>query len=79
MTIFGARVREARLSRGLTQSDVVKQLAQLGVPATQGYLSLIESGSRKEPKVDKIIALSLLLDISLDEIIFTERDRDDQF
>ena len=61
---FGQYLKELRKSKKIG----VNQLAlKSGVSASQ--ISRIESGKRKEPKIETIEKLSLALDVSMDEML----------
>ena len=66
---FGSSVRQRRLQKKLTQEDLVQELRRMGVGITQGYISLLESGNRKDPNIAKVLALAAVLDISLDGLL----------
>lgn len=61
--VFGARVRELRHERGLTQSDVAERA---GVSVK--YVSQIERGSRN-PTVGVLIQLSRALDVTPERLV----------
>jgi transcriptional regulator with XRE-family HTH domain len=54
------RLRERRLSLGLTQQDVVTQLAELGLTITDGALSHMENGRGID--IAKLPELAAVLD-----------------
>ena len=66
---FGLQVKQERQKKGLTQEELVQLLRGMGISITQGYISLLESGERKEPNFKKVLALTLILEISLDDLI----------
>lgn len=58
----GARIRQRRLAKGLTQAEV-------GRPElTGGYVSLIECG-RREPSQDALRIIAARLDMEIDELV----------
>lgn len=71
---FGEEVRAARQRRGLKQDALAAALQSCGFPGSQSYLSRLESGQRTEPSVQMIVALSVLLNISIEAILQRLRD-----
>lgn len=59
---LGARIRDARLSRGLTQTDLA------GESMTVSYVSRIESGARR-PKLAVVRTLAGRLDLTVDQLL----------
>ena len=67
--MFAERVRSRRQELGITQDDLVNSLQKCGLKVSQGYISLIEGKSRRDPSLKIVVALAVLLDISFDEIL----------
>lgn len=64
-TDFGARVREVRKARGLTQPMLALRLAMFtGRTYHQATIAKLESGSRPT-SVDELCALAQALDVSI--------------
>lgn len=61
--MFNKKLKEVRLSKGLTQ----KQMAEILSMATNAY-QRYELGT-SEPNMLKLLKLSAILDISLDELL----------
>ena len=59
----GARIRELRIAKNLTQDDLAEHMN-----VSHGYISFIESGKRG-CSVDVLIALSNLFGVSLDYLV----------
>ena len=59
----GARIRELRIAKNLTQDDLAEHMN-----VSHGYISFIESGKRG-CSVDVLIALSNLFGVSIDYIV----------
>lgn len=78
ITLFVARSREQRLTKGLSQHALCICLQTYGIYVSQGYISRLESGQRKDPSIAIIIALSIILDISLDQIVNLTRNLVDE-
>ncbi|MCA0353024.1 MAG: helix-turn-helix domain-containing protein [Chloroflexi bacterium] len=74
ITLFAPRIREQRITKGLSQHRLCICLQTYGIYVSQGYISRLESGQRKDPSIAIIIALSIILDISIDQIINLTRD-----
>lgn len=66
---FAQIVRIRRQKLGLTQEELVSKLQTCGIKVSQGYISLLEAGQRKDPNVQLIVALALVLGFSLDEVL----------
>lgn len=62
-------VKQRRQKLGLTQEELVSILQSCGIKVSQGYISLLEAGERKDPNVQLLVALAVLLDISLDKVL----------
>ena len=64
MAPFGTRIRELRLSRGMTQT----QLA-LAIGATQSAISKWERGERQDISLWQALAIANLIGISVEEMV----------
>jgi len=73
-----AEIRSRRQERRLTQAELATALQQCGIQASQGYLSLIEAGQRTDPSIRLVIALSIVLDISLDSLLRPQDSESDE-
>lgn len=67
--LFGEAVRLQRQRLGLKQEELSHLLQSCGIPMSQSYLSRLESGLRNDPSIQVVIGLSIVLKISLDEIV----------
>ncbi len=72
--LFASQIREQRMKKGLSQHRLCISLQIYGIYVSQGYISRLESGQRKDPSIAIIIALSIILNISLDQIINLTRN-----
>ena len=63
MKASGARIRELRIAKNLTQDDLAEHMN-----VSHGFISLIESG-KKGCSVDVLIALSNLFGVSIDYLV----------
>jgi len=66
---FGEEVRRKRLAMNLKQDELSSLVQSLGVGGSQSYISRLESNHRSDPSIQLILTLSIILDISLDEVI----------
>lgn len=66
--IFGERLREARLRRGMSQADVAGVVEDRGGRLTSNYVSDLERGL-KAPTLTMILKLSRALDIPVAELL----------
>lgn len=71
--LFGVEVRQRRVILGIGQEKLADLLQTNGVQISQSYISRLESGQRDDPSVSLIIALTMILDISLDSILLLAR------
>lgn len=55
---FGARLKEARTSAGLSQAALAKS-----VDVTDGYICQLERGTRPSPRVDLCISIAKKLGV----------------
>lgn len=71
--MFGARVAALRLQAGMTQAELAKRLA-----VSPSAVGMYEQG-RREPSMDRIVALARLFEVSTDYLLTgepaTEKDR----
>lgn len=65
--ILGNAIRSARMARGMSQEELAERL-----DITTSHLKHIESEHRK-PSVEVLFRLVLLLDLSLDALLFSGR------
>ena len=64
-------VKTRRQNLGITQEELVLILQECGIQVSQGYISLLEAGQRKQPSLQIVVALAVVLDISLDQVIYS--------
>ena len=60
--MIGDRIRQARLAAGMTQDEVVEQLAKAGHPITKAALSKYEK-KKSEPKQALLVLLARVLGV----------------
>src|SRR3954464_5167397 len=68
---FGVRLRELRLSRGMSQAELAGQAA-----VTTNYVSRLEGGGAA-PGIDLVARLALALGVAVAELLPTTPDLDD--
>jgi XRE family transcriptional regulator, master regulator for biofilm formation len=61
---LGARLKQLRQAKGLTQVALAKRLK-----VTQGYLSQLEGGYEKEPTLTVLRKLARVLQVDLAELL----------
>lgn len=66
LNVFGARIRQVRLAKGLTQKDVA-----YGVGLDPNYIGLIERGQRN-PSFTSILKIAKSLGVTVAELIDDE-------
>lgn len=66
--LFGARLREARTQKGMSQSEVAETVSRRGGRLTSNYVSDLERGL-KAPTLTMILKLSRALDVSVTELL----------
>jgi transcriptional regulator with XRE-family HTH domain len=66
--LFGARLREVRLSRGISQAALAQLVESAGGRLTPNYVSDLERGL-KSPTLTMILKLCRALDVGVDEIL----------
>ena len=71
--LFGAEVKIRRITVGLRQEELAEIAQSYGIQVSQSYLSRLEGGQRDDPGIALIIVLAIVLNISLDRIIFLAR------
>ena len=73
MTRFSENLRLIRFQKGLSQ----KAVAEL-IGVAQSTYSLYEKGER-EPNIDKIAKISVVLDVTSDELLGIEQKQDENY
>ena len=66
--INGNKIRELRLEKGLTCTDVSNLSKKLNVPISKTYLEELERGAKKNPSFNVIETISIILTVKLDEL-----------
>jgi transcriptional regulator with XRE-family HTH domain len=66
--IFGARLREYRTTRGISQADLADRVGRRGGRLTSNYVSDLERGL-KAPTLTMILKLSSALDVSVADLL----------
>ena len=73
----GEAIRQARVRRFLTQSEVQEQCAALGVDFERSGLSYIENGKVKRPSLKVVRVLAQVLGMEADEMFKAEDGEED--
>lgn len=73
--VDGSKIREIRLSKGLTSTDVSNLSKNLKVKVSKSYLEELERGDKHNPSFNVIEAIASVLGVSIDElrVVNTER------
>ena len=66
--IFGMRLREARLRRGMSQAELAGVVEDRGGRLTSNYVSDLERGL-KAPTLTMILKLSRALEVSVSDLL----------
>ena len=71
LNIIGKRIKEARISAGISQKQLLEKLGLLAVYTCRGSVSRIENGRRAVTDIE-IDAISKVLNVSLDYLFGRE-------
>lgn len=66
--INGNKIRELRLMKGLTCTDVSNLSKKLEVSISKTYLEELERGAKLNPSFNVIETISIILTVKLDEL-----------
>lgn len=66
--VNGNKIRELRLDKGLTCTDVSNLSRNLDVHISKTYLEEIERGAKRNPSFNVIETISIILKVQLDEL-----------
>lgn len=66
--VNGNKIRELRLAKGLTCTDVSNLSRNLDVHISKTYLEEIERGAKRNPSFNVIETISIILKVQLDEL-----------
>lgn len=66
--VNGSKIRELRLDKGLTCTDVSNLSQGLQFPISKTYLEELERGSKRNPSFNIIETISVILKVNLDEL-----------
>lgn len=67
---IGEGVRKVREEMGMSQGDVVRQIRRNGKDVERNYLSTLETGKVKHPRIEKLHAILGAMGVGLPEFIF---------
>ncbi|SMC29594.1 Helix-turn-helix domain-containing protein [Clostridium acidisoli DSM 12555] len=66
--VNGYKIRELRLEKGLTCTDVSNLSRNLNFPISKTYLEELERGAKRNPSFNIIETISIILKVNLDEL-----------
>jgi transcriptional regulator with XRE-family HTH domain len=66
--VNGRKIRELRLDKGLTCTDVSNLSKNLNFPISKTYLEELERGAKRNPSFNIIETISIILKVNLDEL-----------
>jgi len=66
--VNGNKIREVRLEKGLTCTDVSNLSRNLRFHISKTYLEELERGAKRNPSFNIVETISIILKINLDEI-----------
>jgi transcriptional regulator with XRE-family HTH domain len=71
-TTMGQRIKQARLAKGLTQTELAKKIGA----SSHSIICDYETGKRgkKRPDIAMLVKLSAILDISIDWLFLGKKD-----
>ena len=67
--LIGSTVAAIRRYRGMTQGQLAEAMQELGIPWQRIVVAKLEAGSRGFLRVDELLALCLVLEISPTDIL----------
>lgn len=66
--VNGSKIREIRLEKGLTCTDVSNLSKNLAVSISKTYLEELERGAKRNPSFNVIETISIILKVQLDDL-----------
>jgi Predicted transcriptional regulators len=64
----GSKIREIRLSKGLTCMDVCNLSKNFDVRVSKSYLEELERGDKQNPSFNVIETIAMVLGVQIDEL-----------
>lgn len=64
----GSKIRELRLNKGMTCSDLSNLSKNLNVHVSKSYLEELERGSKENPSFNIIETIATILCVNIDEL-----------
>ena len=64
----GSKIRELRLSKGMTCSDLSNLSKHLNVHISKSYLEELERGAKGNPSFNVIETIAVILCVNMDEL-----------
>jgi transcriptional regulator with XRE-family HTH domain len=77
--VIGARVAALRRHKGWTQQDLAEALQAVGIDVERIVIAKLESGRRSFVKVDELLALCVVLEISPTDMLVPRELHDDRY
>jgi transcriptional regulator with XRE-family HTH domain len=68
LVVNGSKIREIRLSKGLTSQDVSNLSRRLDVPVSKSYLEELERGDKNNPSFNVIESIARILGVKIDDL-----------
>lgn len=67
---IGQRIKQLREARNLTQEDIAR-----GIDASTRAITYLEAGTTSGPRIERLVALADLFDVSIDYLVGRTDDR----
>ncbi|MBC8061523.1 MAG: helix-turn-helix transcriptional regulator [Clostridiaceae bacterium] len=64
----GSKIRELRLNKGMTCSDLSNLSKHLSVQVSKSYLEELERGTKENPSFNIIETIAIILCVNIDEL-----------
>ena len=64
----GSKIRELRLNKGMTCSDLSNLSKHLSVHVSKSYLEELERGTKENPSFNIIETIAIILCVNIDEL-----------
>ena len=64
----GSKIRELRLNKGMTCSDLSNLSKNLSVHVSKSYLEELERGTKENPSFNIIETIAIILCVNIDEL-----------
>lgn len=71
--VNGSKIRELRLTKGLTSLDVSNLSRNFEFPVSKSYLEELERGDKRNPSFNVIETIAAVLGVTIDDLRITIR------